>query len=72
MGRFVMDFRERFLTAVNHEEPDRVPVMGLIAEPATSNKILGKPPADIAGMVMNPEMRSQIKDIINASWFDLI
>ena len=67
-----MDFRERILTALNHEEPDRVPVMGLIAEPATSTKILGKPPADIASMVMNPEMRTQIKDIINSSWFDLI
>lgn len=42
-----MDFKERFLTALNHEEPDRVPVMGLIAEPNTSNPILGKPPPDI-------------------------
>gem|GEM_PF-5277846 len=39
-----MDFKERVLTALNHEEADRVPVMGLIAEPATSNKIPGKPP----------------------------
>lgn len=67
-----MDFRQRFLTAMNHEEPDRVPVMGLIAEPATSNPILGRPPADIASMLMNPETRSQIKDIINSSWPDLV
>lgn len=39
-----MDFKERVLTALNHEEADRVPVMGLIAEPAISNKIPGKPP----------------------------
>ena len=39
-----MDFKERVFTALNYEEADRVPVMGLIAEPATSNKILGKPP----------------------------
>lgn len=39
-----MDFKERVLTALNHEEADRVPVMGLIAEPATSNQILGKSP----------------------------
>ncbi len=67
-----MDFKQRILTALNHEEPDRVPVLGLIAEPATSNRILGKPPADIAGMLANPEMRSQIKDIINSSWRDLV
>lgn len=67
-----MDFRQRFLTAINHQEPDRVPVMGLIAEPATSNPILGRPPADIASMLMNPETRSQIKDIINSSWPDLV
>jgi len=45
-----MDFKERFLTALNHEEPDRVPVMGLIVEPTTSNPILGKPPPDIVSM----------------------
>ena len=67
-----MDFKQRVLTALNHEEPDRVPVLGLIAEPATSNRILGKPPADIASMLANPEMRSQIKDIINSSWRDLV
>jgi hypothetical protein len=48
MERLVMDFKERVLTALNHEEADRVPVMGLIAEPAASNKIPGKPPLDIA------------------------
>jgi len=35
-----MDFKERILTAMNHEEPDRVPVMGLIMDPATVNQIL--------------------------------
>ena len=67
-----MNFKERVLTALNHEEPDRVPVMGLIAEPGTSNSILGKPPADIATMLRDPEMRSQIKDIINSSWPNLL
>ncbi len=43
-----MDFKERVLTALNHEEADRVPVTGLIAEPAASNKIPGIPPLDIA------------------------
>lgn len=47
-----MDFKERILTALNHEEADRVPVMGLIAEPAASNKILGKPPLYSLGTLL--------------------
>jgi len=43
MELLVTDFKERVLTALNHEEADRVPVMGLIAGPAASNKIPGKP-----------------------------
>ena len=39
-----MDFKERILTAMNHEEPDQVPIMGLIMDPATVNWILGKEP----------------------------
>ena len=61
-----MDFKERFLTTLNHEEPDRVPVMGLIAEPATSNAILGKPPIDLVSMLANPDMKEQIKEIISS------
>lgn len=68
----MMDFKQRILTALNHEEPDRVPVMGLIAEPATSNPILGKPPPAIASMLANPELRNEIKDIMNSTWADLV
>ena len=32
-----MHFKERILAAMNHEEPDRVPVMGLVTDPATVN-----------------------------------
>ena len=67
-----MDFKERILTTLNHEEPDRVPVMGLIAEPATSNRVLGKPPADIVSMLSNPELKSEIRNIITSSWPDLL
>jgi hypothetical protein len=67
-----MDFKQRVLTALNHEEPDRVPVLGLIAEPATSNAILGRPPSDIAAMLANPDTRGQIKDLINSSWPELV
>jgi len=67
-----MDFKERILTTLNHEEPDRVPVMGLIAEPATSNRVLGKPPADIVSMLSNPELKSEIRNIITSSWPELL
>jgi uroporphyrinogen decarboxylase len=72
MERLMMEFKERILTALNHEEPDRVPVMGLIAEPATSNRILGKEAGDLVGMLTNPELKNQIKDIVNSTWQDLI
>jgi uroporphyrinogen-III decarboxylase len=67
-----MDFKERILTAVNHEEPDRVPVMGLVMDPATSNQVLGKEPADMGSLLSDPNMKSQVKDIINLSWNDII
>jgi len=67
-----MDFKQRILTALNHEEPDRVPVMGLLAEPGTSNKILGKPPLAIASMLTNPELRNEIKDIMNSTWNEVL
>ncbi len=68
----MMDFRQRILTTLNHEEPDRVPVMGLIAEPATSDRILGKPPADVVSMLRNPELKGEIRDIMNSTWSDIL
>ena len=44
-----MDFKERFLTTMNHEEPDQVPVMGLIMDPATVNEILHRKAVDFPG-----------------------
>jgi len=67
-----MDFKERILTAMEHQEPDRVPVMGLVMDPATSNQVLGKQPADIGGLLNDPGMRGQVKDIINLSWNDIM
>ncbi len=65
-----MDFKERFLCTMNHEEPDQVPVMGLIMDPATVNQVLGKEPTDFVAMIKNPETRDAIKDILSddASW----
>ncbi len=60
-----MNFKERFLTAMNHEEPDRVPVMGLIMDPATINKIQNKPPVNLAAMLKDPELKNVIKDQLN-------
>lgn len=64
-----MNFYERFLTALNHEEPDQVPVMGLIMDPATVNEILGKEPVDYIGMMQNPEHRDEIKSLLNNDSF---
>jgi hypothetical protein len=64
-----MDFKQRMLTAVNHEEPDRVPVMGLIVDPATVNQVLGKTPADFIGMMQKPVLRTVIKSLMNGNRF---
>lgn len=64
-----MDFKTRFLTAMNHEEPDRVPVMGLIVDQATINQILGKRPFDFAAMLKKPLLRSVIRRLLNNGWF---
>ncbi len=64
-----MDFKERILTAMNHEEPDQVPVMGLIMDPSTVNQIMGKEPADFVSMIKNPESRDSIKDLMNDASF---
>ncbi len=64
-----MDFRERILAAVSHEEPDRVPVMGLIMDPATVSKTLGKKPANFTGMLRKPLLRNMIPGLMNVNWF---
>jgi len=64
-----MDFKERILTAMNHEEPDRVPVMGLIMDPATVNQILEKKPTDFVGMMQKPLLKGFTKRLLNNNWF---
>ncbi len=64
-----MDFRERFLTAMNHEEPDRVPVMGLVMDPATSNIVLNKKPMDFVGMLQKPVLKDLLKGLLNTNWY---
>ena len=60
-----MDSRERILTAVNHQEPDRVPVMGLIMDPATVDRILGRQPADLVGMLRKPGVKKAVAASMN-------
>jgi hypothetical protein len=57
-----MDFKERILTAMNHEEPDRVPVMGLIMDPATVNQINDKKPVDFVGMFCRHVEKTDIEE----------
>ena len=64
-----MTFKERILTAMNHEEPDQVPVMGLIMDPATVNQILEKTPANFVGMLQKPVLGNQIKALLNTNRF---
>jgi len=66
-----LDFKERILTAVNHEEPDRVPVMGLIMDPATVNQILGKKNADISATLQQPQSRAGLMEYMNSSWYEI-
>jgi len=63
-----MDFKERILTAMNHEEPDRVPVMGLIMDPTTVNQINGKKPIDFVGMLKKPLLKHIIRYLMNTNW----
>jgi hypothetical protein len=62
-----MDFKQRFLTAMHHEEPDRVPVMGLIMDPATVNQILHKQPVDFPGMLRKPVLRKIVQGLLNSN-----
>ena len=64
-----MNFAERVLSAIHHEEPDRVPVMGLIMDPATVNQILGREPVDLVGMLRNPERRAGIRQLLDSEGF---
>jgi len=63
-----MDFKERILTAMNHEEPDRVPVMGLIMDPTTVNQINDKKPVDFVGMLKKPILKNIVRRSMNTNW----
>lgn len=64
-----MDFKQRFLTALNHEEPDRVPVMGLVLDAATVNQVLGRKPTDVVGLLKQPVIGPMLKRLMNVAWY---
>jgi len=59
-----MDFKQRLLTAMNHEEPDRVPVMSLIVDPSTVDEILGREPVDLIGILKDPARRDSMVELL--------
>jgi uroporphyrinogen-III decarboxylase len=64
-----MDFKERIMTTMNHEEPDRVPVMGLIMDPATVNQVLGKESPDLIAMMKDPARARGIVEFMKSEGF---
>lgn len=64
-----MDCRERILAAMNHEEPDRVPVMSLILDQATVDQVLGREPSDLIAILKDPGQRQPMKKLLNGNRF---
>ncbi len=60
-----MNFKERFVTAINHKEADRVPIMGLIVDTATSCKVLGKQPANILDLLKEEGPKDDLLAMLN-------
>ncbi|MDD1778164.1 MAG: hypothetical protein LUQ65_08350 [Candidatus Helarchaeota archaeon] len=61
-------FKERFLTAMNHEEPDRVPVMSLLCEPSNVTRYTGKDSTNYFNYLKKPVLREITKFLMNQSW----
>lgn len=61
-----MDFKERFLTAINHKEADRVPIMGLIVDAATACKVLGKEPGSILDLLQAEGEKDELAAMLNS------
>jgi hypothetical protein len=64
-----VNFEERILTALAHEEPDRIPVMGLIMDPSTVSQITGKSATNIVNYLDKPLIGSVVKHLVNTTWF---
>ncbi len=60
-----MDFKERILTTIAHEEPDRVPIMSLLNEPAVLNQIENTKSVQYFNYLKKPILRNFMKAFIN-------
>ncbi len=64
-----MNFKERILTTLNHEEPDQIPVMGLIMDPSTVSQVTGKSATNIVKYLDKPVLGPVAKGLVNTNWF---
>jgi hypothetical protein len=64
-----VNFKERILTTLNHEEPDQIPVMGLIMDPSTVSQVTGKSATNIVNFLDKPVLGNVAKGLINTNWF---
>jgi len=64
-----MNFKERILATIQHEEPDQVPVMGLIMDPATVNQVTGKSATNLVNFIDKPVAGGLVKGLLNTNWF---
>jgi hypothetical protein len=64
-----MDFKQRILTTMNHEEPDRVPVMSLIIDQATADEVLGREPVDLIAVLKDPAQREPMIELLGGHDF---
>lgn len=60
-----MNFKERILTTLNPEEPDQIPVMGLIMESSTVSQVTGKSSTHIVNFLDKPVLGSMAKRLVN-------
>ncbi|MHA1266836.1 MAG: uroporphyrinogen decarboxylase family protein [Candidatus Helarchaeota archaeon] len=64
-----MDFRERILTTMEHEEPDRVPVMSLLNEPSNVYQLSGKSPTGYFSYLKKPILKDLVRLFMNWNYF---
>ncbi len=60
-----MNFKERILTTMNHEEPDQVPVMSLLNEPAVLNQVEGTKSVSYFNYLKKPILKNIMKGFMN-------
>lgn len=61
-------FKERILTTMNHEEPDRVPVMSLLNEPSNITRYKGQGGTNYFNYLKKPLLRQITTFLMNQGW----